>query len=193
MPCKYCNEMFETSVGMERHARQKTFCEKARQQVEQARSQAPLLNPKARKAAATEARAVNADALALQRMLDAAIDKKVKSTAHQVELPVLRAGKKPRLCKDGSEDGRSQNRGRTERYMHSYEVRANRIHDFESWATDNHPGGPDSFGSVAAYVREQKLDSKFNKYLSKGGGGWRGAAKHAEIMHHASLQLKDLG
>ena len=164
---------------------------KARHQVEQARSQALLHNPKARKAAATEARAENADALALQRMLNAAIVRKVKSTAHQVELPVLRAGKKPRVCKDGSEDGRSQNRGRSERYMHSYEVRANRIHDFESWATDNRPGGPDSFGSVAAYVREQKLDSKFNKYLSKGEGGWRQAAKYAEIMHHASLELKD--
>jgi hypothetical protein len=42
--------------------------------------------------AAAEARGVNADALALQRMLDTAMEKKIESTARQVELPVPRAG-----------------------------------------------------------------------------------------------------
>ena len=56
---------------------------------------------------------------------------------------------------------------------------------------DNYPGGPEGYGSVSAYVRSCQLDSKFNKYLSKGTGGWRSAATKASILHHATLELED--
>ena len=90
-----------------------------------------LHDPKARKAALVEALNINADALALQRMLSQAVQKKIQSN-RPVELPAFRPGKKARVCKDGAVDGRSVRGnagpcGTSDRRMHSFENRADHI------------------------------------------------------------------
>ena len=127
-----------------------------------------------------EARGVDADAQVLMQKLSAAIDRKVKPN----HLPAAQQKSGGRtLRKDGEIDGRVYARGKSDRKGHSFEAMANHINSFEVWASDNYAGGISAYGSVAAYIRANKLDIKFVKNLSKGKGGWREPTMRQKIVN----------
>lgn len=61
------------------------------------------------------------------------------------------------------------------------------------WAKENYPGGPNARGSISQYIEaEKKGDTKWNKRLSNGAGGWREKKARANIMNLADGEYKDL-